>query len=76
MTRGNGFKQKKHGVSFQYQEEILNCEGGEALEQAAQRNCGCPIPGSLQGHSGWGFEQTGLVEASPAYAKGGELNAL
>ncbi|KAK4832523.1 hypothetical protein QYF61_023855 [Mycteria americana] len=31
-----------------YKEEILHYEGGEALEQVAQRNCGCPIPGSVQ----------------------------
>ena len=38
-----------------YQEEILPFEGGETLEQVAQRGCGCPssggqvdgIPGSL-----------------------------
>lgn len=25
-------------------EDVLNYEGGEALEQVAQRSCGCPIP--------------------------------
>jgi len=29
--------------------EILYYEGGEALEQLAQRSCGCPIPGSVNG---------------------------
>jgi len=24
------------------------------LEQAAQRGCGCPIPGGVQGQVGWG----------------------
>ena len=32
------------------------------LKQAAQRSCGCPIPGSAQGQLGWGLEQPGLVE--------------
>jgi len=29
---------------MRYKEEILSCEGGEALEQVAQRSCGCPVP--------------------------------
>ncbi|KAJ7400390.1 hypothetical protein BTVI_105962 [Pitangus sulphuratus] len=41
-TRGNGFKLKEN--RFRYQEEILD----DALEQVAQRSCGCPIPGSVQ----------------------------
>ena len=36
-------------------------EGGEALTQAAQRDCGCPVPGSVQGQVGWGPGQPGLV---------------
>jgi len=34
-----------------------------ALAQADQRSCGCPLPGSVQGWVGWGFEQPGLVES-------------
>jgi len=30
------------------QEEILYSGSGEALAQAAQRSCGCPIPGGVQ----------------------------
>ena len=41
--------------------------GGEALAQAAQRSCGCPRPGSVQGQVGWGFEQPGLVEGVPGH---------
>jgi len=44
--------------------------GGEALAQAAQRSCGCPLPGSVQGQVGWGFEQLGLVEGGPAHGGG------
>ena len=51
-------------------EEVLHCEGGEALAQVAQRGCGCPIPGSVQGQVGWGFEQAGLVEGVPAHGRG------
>lgn len=28
----------------------------QALEQISQRNCGFPIPGSVHGQSGWGFD--------------------
>ena len=36
-------------------------ESGEVLEQAAQRGCGCPIPGGVQGQVGWGPGQCGPV---------------
>ena len=51
-------------------EEILHGEGGEALEHVAQRGCGCPIRGSVQGQVGWGFEQPDLVEGVPAQGRG------
>jgi len=31
------------------------------MRQAAQRGCGCPIPGGAKGQAGWGPEQPGLV---------------
>ena len=31
------------------------------LEQAAQRGCGCPVPGGVQGQVGWGPEQPGQI---------------
>jgi len=40
---------------------ILYWESGEVLQQAAQRGCGCPLPGRIEGQVGWGFEQPGLV---------------
>jgi len=27
-----------------------------SLEQVAQQDCGCPLPGDVQGQTGWGFE--------------------
>ena len=50
---------------------ILHHEGGETLEQVAQRSCGCPLPGSVQGQAGWSSEQPGLVEDVPAHGRGG-----
>jgi len=39
----------------------MNKESGEVLEQAAQRGCGCSIPGGVQGQVGWGPGQLGLA---------------
>jgi len=36
-----------------------------------QRSCGCPLPGSVQGQAGWGFEQPGLVDGVHAHGRGG-----
>ena len=35
-----------------------------------------PLPGSVQGQTGWGFEQPGLVEGIPAHGKGLDLDDL
>ena len=48
-------------------------ESGEVLERTAQRGCGCPIPGGVQGQVGWGPEQPGLVNGEvcgPAWQGG------
>ena len=41
--------------------EVLYYESGEVLEQSAQRGCGCPVPGGIQGQLGWGPGQPRLV---------------
>ena len=33
--------------------EILHYEKKDTLAQVAQRSCGCPIPGGVQGQAGW-----------------------
>ena len=57
-------------IQIRHKEEIIYYESGEALEQVSQRSCGCPIPGSVQGQAGWGFEQPGLVEVVLAHGRG------
>jgi len=49
---------------------------GEALEHLVQRSYGCPLPGSVQGQVGRGFEQRGLVAGVPAHGRGLELDDL
>ena len=49
---GNCFKLKE-GRRRLYNGEVLYQEGGEVLAQAAQRGCGYPIPGGVQGLVGW-----------------------
>ena len=56
--------------------QVLPCEGAAALAQGAQRSCGCPIPGSVQGHVGWGLEQPALVEDVPAHGRGVEPDEI
>lgn len=58
MDEWNGFKLKE-GIWFSYWEEIIYCEGGEAL---AKRTCECTIPHSVQVQIGWNSGQPGLVE--------------
>jgi len=43
---------------------IFRPECVEVLEQAAQRNCGCPNPGDVQDQVGWDPEQSELVPDS------------
>ena len=53
--------------------EFLYYKSDEVLEQAAQRGCGCPIPGGVQGQVGWGPGQPGLVNGEvggPAWQGG------
>jgi len=48
----------------------VSLKSGEALAQVAQRGCGCPLPGSVQGQAGWGFGQPALVEGVPDRGRG------
>ena len=58
-TRRNSFKLKED--LGEMSGDIFHWEGDEALAQAAQRSCGCPIPGGAQGQVGWSPGQPGLV---------------
>jgi len=43
--------------------------GGEALEQIAQRGGGCPVPGDIQGQAGSGSEQAVLAVGAPVHCR-------
>jgi len=64
------------GTSNIPSEFIFYGEGGETLEQAAQRGGRCPIPGDIQGQAEQGSEQPGLVEDVPAHCRGVGLDDL
>jgi len=42
----------------------------DRLAKVAQRSCGCPLPGRVQGQVGWSSEQPGQVEDVPAHGRG------
>ena len=75
-TRKNGFKLRESRFRLDIRKKFFYNEGGETLEQVAQRGNGGPIPGNIQGHIGWGSEQRGLVEKVPAHCRGIGLNDL
>lgn len=60
-------------MELSQKEEILDYEGGEALEQMAQRSSGCPITGSVKGQVGWSSELLGLVEGVLTMAEDDDL---
>ena len=60
-TRGNCFKLREGRFRLAIRGGVLHRESGEVLAQAAQRGCGCPIPGGVQGQVGWGPGQPALV---------------
>ena len=45
-------------------------QSGEVPERAAQRGCGCPVPGGVHGQAGCGSRQPGLVVDDPAHSGG------
>ena len=67
-------------IQIRCQEEVSHGEGSEVLARAAQRGCGCPIPGSVQGQAEWGPGQSDLVlnlaVGYPACGRGLELDDL
>jgi len=51
-------------------EEVFYSEGGEALEQVAQRRDGCPTHEDIQGQAEWVSEQPDLDVGVPVHCTG------
>ena len=52
---------KDKGLNFFFFFSELSSSQREVLEQAAQRDCGCSVPGGVQDQIVWGHGQPGLV---------------
>ena len=55
------YENRENTARASVQKQVIYYDSGEMLEQAAQRDCGCPIPRGVQGQVGWGPGQPGLV---------------
>lgn len=61
---------QKRQLSVRYWEEILDHESGETLEHFGASITSLGILGSVQGQSGWGFQQPVLVKGVLAHSGG------
>ena len=57
-------------IKVSYLKDAVDSDAGEALAQAAQRSCGCSIPGGIQGLVGCGPGQPDLMGGNPAHGRG------
>ncbi|KAK4811097.1 hypothetical protein QYF61_016383 [Mycteria americana] len=64
ITTGNGHKLKyrKFCLNIRKKTPLFYCEGGQTLEQVAQRGCGVSVLGDIKNPTGCGPEEPALVD--------------
>ena len=61
MIRQSGMVLSSRREGLDWMSGGSSLQSGEVLAQAAQRGCGCLIPGGVQGQVGWGPGQLGFI---------------
>jgi len=69
-TRGNSLKLKEGRFRLAIRKIFCYSAGDETLEQVAQRDGSCPVPGNCQGQVGWGSEKRHIAKDVPGHCKG------
>ena len=65
----NCFKLKEERFGPDIRKKFFYNKSSEALEQAAHRCGGCPVPGAIQGQAGRGSEHFGLAVGVPFHSR-------
>jgi len=56
LSKGALYERRDQIIQQGYKENVFYSKGGETLGQVAQKGGGCPVPGDIQGQTGWGSE--------------------